>query len=125
MSEIINTKHPAVYPYLVTRLGAAFYDITILPNIASDQLLVLAKKHQLANNTRCCIVLSPNYCIYVEADAEIMSNEIPEGGLVLDGVLEKVINQDDYLDRDNTIPIRQLILNTYIRSQKGAEYLFD
>jgi hypothetical protein len=76
------------FPYLVTRLVAAFYHLIALPRWKDAELLDVARAQAVANHLDTCLVLGPARALFLSAGGEVhVSEQPPSGGAVVAGKL--------------------------------------
>ena len=113
------------FPYLATRVVAAFYHLSLLPRSFEPELLRhIAQRQVAANRLQTCLVFNPDDCLYYRIDGtEFRSNEIPRGGHAAFGELRLCVE----FEHDDELQVRQRLLAAYVeqRSRSGGYILGD
>lgn len=78
------------FPYLMTRIIAAYYHIIPLSHtLGEGRMIELAREQCRCNQLRTCLVLGPRTGVYFEPDgSEQAENRIPLGGILDSGKLQ-------------------------------------
>lgn len=130
-NNIIGAKaHPAVFPYLVTRVTPDFYHITVLPKLNSDYLFTIAFRQHVLNDLPTCLVTGPNAAIYINGRGKSkinISNNIPAGGSLVAEKLEASVDLSIYILKEETFMGRCLKLldaTKVVLGENANRYLF-
>jgi hypothetical protein len=119
------------FPYVLTRLVAAFYHIILLPKgILFEHLLDLTRRQADANRLHTCLVLDKDRCVYFLPDGtEQLSTQIPRGGFVTSGELrycqtwpasEDLLERARRLETFNRLPIDGCLLGDLTKGGRTA-----
>jgi len=108
------------YPYIVVRLQASFYHLSVVPADRPVRVLrELARCQAQMNDLQACLALGPNSCFYYKPDgAESESTCVPHGGTIVSGILKSV---EDF-PRTNELLERQLRLESFVKNLKQKGY---
>lgn len=111
------------FPYLITRLFPALYNINLLPrDLSESELVELARAQVAANKLQACLVFGWNRGLWFDnsrPESEIWSDDIPHGGILINGGLKF---HRDYLS-DPDIAIRSQLLDEYSQKSWSGGYL--
>src|SRR5262249_53246375 len=111
------------FPYIWTRLVAAFYHIILLPgSYPILDLTEITRKQAQANNLPTCLVLDPAECVYFYPGGqsqESVSDRVPRGGSVITGKLKTSC----LLPRSQDLKLRARRLEEFQRQRKSGRYI--
>ncbi len=112
--------HPALYPYLETRVSPCFYHLMIIPSVSHDQLIKIATVQQLLNDLSTCLVLDAKTALFIDNGIGEQSMP-PTGGCLCADKLIPCFNVDECIEKDPTFMPRVEALRVFIKSreQKG------
>lgn len=109
------------FPYIWTRLVAAFYHIILLPgSYPILDLTEITRKQAQANNLPTCLVLDPAECIYFYPGGQQgVSDRVPRGSSLISSKLKASC----HLPQSRELAQRARRLEEFQRQQKGGRYV--
>ena len=119
--SVVLMKHPAVYPYLITRVVATMYHIIVLPKGEQNRLVEIARTQVFFNRLETCLALGPREALFVYPDgSETRCSDVPVGGVLVHDRLRPCKT----FPEDPEMIARKDLLKKHIDSQRQGGYLF-
>lgn len=126
-----SKKHPAVFPYIVTKLSPNFYHVIVLPKFMGDKpipeepLIKFAQHQYDSNDLDTYLVLGEEDAIFYHKDGLSRMEKIPAGGKICTGLLFTMSGMMSKADFDPTHQTRCEEVTKFTEEQTGNYLLTD
>lgn len=108
------------YPYLMTRLAPALYNLIVLPAREEDRLIDLAQAQVWANRLPAALVLGERRAVFSGVDGSpSVSAEPPRGGIVIAGHLAPL----ETFQRTHELRRRERLAARFVEEHRGTGYV--